>query len=323
MQKIIVSTVIAILLTHYVSKQKKNHARKNKLNPKNERVVILGSSSGIGKEIALEYSSRGAKLILFARRQELLQQLQQECQEAGSPLVEYLVGDVANQDDVKQLATLTQDKLGGVDTVIYCAGMISVRPFLESCGMEVTKSSQEKKFTIINNGSEETSTALDSALSKITTINYFSAVWTSRLFLPLLISSSTSPNLIIVSSMAGKVGAPTRALYAGSKHALHGFFDSLRVEVSPYNVHIGLVCPGTVDTELRNSAVDKALGKGDVAGSKKNKLSANQVAKRIIEASDKREREVYIPLWFGYIAIWAKLIAAPLVDWAAAKKYKV
>jgi short-subunit dehydrogenase len=320
MQKIIFSTVIAVLIAHYIINRKKSQERKRKLNPKGERVVIIGSSSGIGKECALEYAARGAKLLLFARRADLLQQLANDCKEAGSPFVEYCVGDVADEQDLKRLALTAQEKLQGVDTVVYCAGMISVRPFLESCGIQVSK---EGDKYLVSEEEQSNDNALNSALSKITTINYFSAVWTAKLFLPLLISNSISPNFLVISSMAGKVGAPTRGLYAGSKHAIHGFFDSIRVEVQSLNVHIGLICPGTVDTELRESAVDKSLGKGIIAGSKKNKLSPNKVAKRIILASDNREREVYIPSWFGYIAIWAKLIASPLVDWAAAKKYKV
>lgn len=316
MQKELLSGALAILFAHYVYTQKQGQDRKNKLNPKDERVVIVGCSSGIGKDCALKYASRGAKLVLFARREELLKQVAKECQEAGSPIVEYIAGDVTKESDLKKLSILTQEKLQGVDTVIYCAGMISVRPFLESCGIEV------KPGNVIELN-EEKNEAVDSALLHITTINYFSAIWTAKLFLPMLISSSVSPNYIVISSMAGKVGAPTRALYSGSKHAIHGFFDSIRVELKPLNVHIGLICPGTVDTELRHSAVDKSLGDGTIAGSKKNKLSPNQVAERIVLASDNREREVYIPSWFGYIAIWAKLIASPLVDWAAAKKYKV
>lgn len=319
MQKVVFS-ILAIALAHYISKQKKRHERKNKINPKEERVVILGCSSGIGKDCALQYAARGAKLVLFARRKELLEQVQKECQEAGSPQVEFLAGDVMEEGDVERLAVFTQEKLGGIDTVIYCAGMISVRPFLESCGIDIQKNGENGKFIIEKDATK--GNAVDSAMQKITTINYFSAVWTAKLFLPMLISTSSAPNFIVVSSMAGLVGAPTRALYAGSKFALHGFFDSIRVELSPYNVHVGLVCPGTVDTELRNSAVDKSLGNGIVAGSKKNKLSPSQVAKRIILASDSREREVYIPAWFGYGAVWAKTIASPLVDWAAARKYK-
>jgi short-subunit dehydrogenase len=308
MTKEFIALAAGLLLSHYIFKQKQD--RRHKLDPKDERVVLLGCSSGIGKECALNYASRGAKLILFARRTELLQELKQQCQDAGSPQVEFLAGDVTLEADLVKLATLTKDSFGGiVDTVIYCAGMISVRPFLESCGINTST------------GDMKPSDEINTALQRITTINYFAAVWTARLFLPLMIQS-VSPNFIVVSSMAGKVGAPTRALYAGSKHALHGFFDSLRVEVQSLNIHIGIICPGTVDTDLRLSAVDTSLGQGQVAGSKKNKLSPTVVAKRIIQASDTREREVYIPAWFGYVAIWAKLIASPVVDWAAAKKYK-
>ncbi|KAI8641187.1 hypothetical protein BD408DRAFT_389300 [Parasitella parasitica] len=298
--------------------------RKRILKPQSERVVILGCSSGIGKECALSYAARGARLVLFARRKQLLEQLKQQCQDAGSPQVELLAGDVTIQDDLAKLADFTKDTLGDiVDTVIYCAGMISVRPFLDACGIKITKeSTDQQRYTVQDN---ETGQQIGSALLKITTINYFSAVWTARLFLPLLLNSA-SPNFIVVSSMAGKVGAPTRGLYSGSKHALHGFFDSIRVELSPYNIHIGLICPGTVDTELRQSAVDKALGgsgNAGIAGSKKNKLSPSTVARRIIQASDMREREVYIPAWFGHVAMWAKLIASPLVEYAAARKYKI
>lgn len=310
---IITTTAAAVYFAHTISKKKQD--RKRTLSPKEERVIILGCSSGIGKDCALQYASRGAKLILFARRQNLLEELQKECEAAGSPQVEYFTGDVTKEQDIEQLAKFTQEKLNGIDTVIYCAGMISVRPFLESSGVTI----HNKTVSV----DAEKNQAVDKALLNITTINYFSAIWTAKLFLPLLISTSAAPNFLVISSMAGKVGAPTRAMYAGSKHALHGFFDSLRVEVASLNVHIGLICPGTVDTELRFSAVDTSLGSGDISGSKKNKLSSDQVAKRILSASDNREREIYIPSYFGYAALWGKLLASSLVDRIAAKKYKV
>ncbi|GAN04431.1 11beta-hydroxysteroid dehydrogenase-like [Mucor ambiguus] len=324
MQKELIALAASILVGHYILKQKKD--RKRILKPQGERVVILGCSSGIGKECALSYAARGAKLVLFARRKELLEQLKQQCQDAGSPQVDLLAGDVTVEDDLVELAAFTKRVMGDVvDTVIYCAGMISVRPFLDACGIKISKreaTDQHPQYKITEQ--QKDGHEIIDALHTITTINYFSSVWTARLFLPLLLNS-VSPNLIVVSSMAGKVGAPTRGLYAGSKHALHGFFDSIRVELSPYNVHIGLICPGTVDTELRQSAVDKSLGGSNdthIAGSKKNKLSPCAVAKRIVEASDMREREVYIPAWFGHVALWAKLLASPLVDYAAARKYK-
>ncbi|KAG2228037.1 hypothetical protein INT45_012061 [Circinella minor] len=289
-----------------------------------ERVLLVGCSSGVGRDIALKYASRGAKLMLFARRTSLLQSLSQECQQAGSDQVEFMAGDVIQTNDLERLVELTKHKLGGIDTVVYCAGLISVRPFLDSCGIKVSSSSTTPStFQVHQEEQQENSASShDNALECITNVNYMAAVRLCRLVLPILIETSVAPNIVIISSLAGKVGAPTRALYAASKHSLHGFFDSLRVEVERYNVHIAIVCPGTVDTELRKTAVD--IGKDDngpIAGSTRGKLSPGAVAQRTIDASDQREREVYIPALFGYLAIWTKLIASRWVDWAAKKKY--
>ncbi|KAG0173747.1 hypothetical protein DFQ30_007032 [Apophysomyces sp. BC1015] len=286
--------------------------------PRGERVLLLGCSSGIGRDTALAYAARGAKLVLFARREALLEKLKQECEQLGSPQVVIQAGDVTSSKDLDETVKLTQSAMEGVDTVIYCAGMISVRPFLEASGITITRQPDET-YEITQRQTETNS--VDEALIRITDINYFAATRAARYFLPLLIKTSKMPNFVVISSMAGKVGAPTRALYSGSKHALHGFFDSLRVEVQQYGVHVGLVCPGSVATDLRNSAVDTSLGSGAIAGSRAS-LSAGSVANRIISASDQQEREVYIPAWFGYGAVWAKLLASSWVDWAARRKYK-
>ncbi|KAL0084831.1 hypothetical protein F4703DRAFT_1737278, partial [Phycomyces blakesleeanus] len=293
-----------------------NQRRLAAVPARKERVVILGCSSGIGRETALTYAARGASLVLFARRMAMLESLEQECKDRGATKVLVVQGDVGSQVDLEKIKTRSREELGGLDTAIYCAGMISVRPFFEACNIEFQKSSDQKShYTAI----ETKSTSSYEALKKITDINYFAAVEATRVLLPLMIETSDMPNWIVISSMAGKVGAPTRAMYAGSKHAVHGFFDSLRVEVEKYGVHVGLVCPGTVDTELRASAVDR--GTGEIAGSTKGKLSPQSVASRIVAASDRREREVYIPVMFGYAAVWAKLVASELVDWAAKRKY--
>ncbi|KAI8376076.1 uncharacterized protein BYT42DRAFT_599045 [Radiomyces spectabilis] len=306
---------IALATAYYITR--KNDKRLQLISAKDERVVILGCSSGIGKHVALSYAARGAKLVLFARRRELLDALKQECEHAGASHVTVVAGDVSHQDDLTLLMETCQRSMGGLDTLIYCAGLISVLPFMEACGMEVKV--QQTGFEVTQ--SSTSTSGVDDALERITNVNYYAPVRTARVFLPILIQTSKMPNLAIVSSMAGKVGAPTRAMYAGSKHAVHGFFDSLRVEVEPYNVHVSLVCPATVDTDLRHSAVDGGLGHGGVAGSTSGKLSPQTVALQIIAASDQRKREVYLPAWFGYAALWAKLLASPWVDWFAKRKY--
>lgn len=313
---------IALLSIYYARRKHQAGKRQRRVPAQGERVAIIGCSSGIGRELALCYAGRGAKLALFARRSELIEILKQDCEAAGSPLALGVAGDVTKTEDLESLVDQVRRILGGVDTLIYCAGMISVRLFLDASGIKVERQQQDDTtFKVVQK--EDSGQALDQALDRINSVNYTAAVRCVRLFLPLLIETSKAPNIIAISSLAGKVGAPTRSLYAGSKHALHGFLDSLRVEVQPLGVHIGIVCPGTVDTDLRNSAVDHDLGTGAVAGSKKGKLTPRQVALTTINASDSRAREVYIPAWMGYSAIWAKLVASSWVDWAAAQKYKV
>ncbi|KAI9271820.1 hypothetical protein BDA99DRAFT_595052 [Phascolomyces articulosus] len=314
----------AIALSFIISTRNKTSERLRLLPSDKERVLIVGCSSGVGRDIALQYASRGAKLMLFARREALLESLSQECRQAGSDHVEYIPGDVCQTSDLERLVESTKCTLGGLDTVIFCAGLISVRPFLDASGIKIVSSSSSSSSSFRCQHEESSTSSVDDALEHITNVNYMAAVRLCRLILPVIIETSVAPNIIVMSSLAGKVGAPTRALYAASKHALHGFFDSLRVEVERYNVHIAMVCPGTIDTELRKTAVD--IGKnegGPVAGSTKGKLSPSAVAQRTINASDRREREVYIPALFGYLAIWAKLIASRWVDWAAKKKYIV
>jgi short-subunit dehydrogenase len=283
--------------------QAPNARRLQAVKPDEERVVVVGCTSGIGRETALLYARRHAKLILFARRQELLDSLQEEVKALGGQA--YTVcGDATVEANVKKLAKTTQDTLSGVDTLIICAGAISVQPFLNLCGGLDGHPQQDPM----------------EAVRRITAVNYYAPIQLTQYFLPLLIRTSASPNIIVISSLAGKAGAPTRSLYAGSKHAVHGFFDSLRVEVAMHNVHIGLVCPGTVNTELRQSAVDLDSNSA-VHGSTKGKLEPKTVAQAIVHASDQRQREVLLPRLMGIGANWGKLLAPGLVDSFAAKKY--
>jgi short-subunit dehydrogenase len=312
MHRALLSLGVVVITAYLLARKKRNQGRLRHVPARGEKVLIFGCSSGIGKALALTYAQRGAKLILVARRQALLTTLAEECQSLGATFAWGLAGDVtdvASMEKVVKEASLRFE--GTVDTVVYCAGAISVRPFMESSGIKMSG-----KQVVVD---KEQGQEADRALHAITTINYFAAVHTTRLVLPMLLASSGQPNLMVISSMAGKVGAPTRAMYSGSKHAVHGFFDSLRVEMVPFNIHVGLVCPGTVDTELRQSAVDLGSGSSsEIAGTTKGKLSPQAVADRILLASDRREREVYIP---GYY-YWALWVARSWIDALAQKKYR-
>ncbi|RUS18322.1 hypothetical protein BC938DRAFT_476016 [Jimgerdemannia flammicorona] len=303
-----------------------SYPRLNIITPFQERVVIIGCTTGIGRELALLYAQRRARLILFARRETLLNDLKQEClqyyasePEGGKNLIYVVAGDAINDSDVQRCTQTASSAFGGIDTLILCAGVISVLPFVDLCCLSVTKNPTGTGFSVT---SVQTPDDPMTAVRRITEVNYHAPVLVTRYFLPFLISASRAPNVIVVSSMAGKTGTPTRGIYAGSKHAVHGFFDSLRVEVEKYNVHVGIVCPGTVDTGLRASAVDLRPQEAEAAvhGSTKGKLSPRACAERILRASDAREREVYVPGWY-YWTLWMKVASPELLDGFARKKY--
>ena len=316
MQRILLGFFVAALVRYYITSRHYKTRRQQLIPTQGERVLLVGCSSGIGRELALQYASRGASLILVARREQLLESLRKECENAGATRVALLAGDVT---DAKFIIS-HDEKENGLDTVIYCAGAISVRRFMDASGYQLRKL-DNGTIQVVEGQEETVDGSVDEAMERITQVNFFGAVRLVRQVIPCLLTSSRAPNIILVSSLAGKIGAPTRALYAASKHALHGFFDSLRMELATYGMHIGIVCPGTVDTDLRKSAVDGHLGYGPATGSVNGKLSPAKVATRIIEASDYQEREVLVPR-IGYLAVALRMITPSLIDWAASQKYQ-
>ncbi|OZJ06399.1 hypothetical protein BZG36_00664 [Bifiguratus adelaidae] len=298
---------------------------------KAERIAVIGCTSGIGREVALQYAKRGAKLILFSRRKDVLEEVRTECIDiyGGGGLKAYasdrvlvVAGDATNEADVVRCAQVAENEFGGLDTLILNAGALSVLPFTDLCGLKINE-----RYDLPSGWKAETNG--DSSLEvmqtarKLTEINYLAPIDFCYRFLPMLITTSVSPNIMVVSSMAGLTGTPSRTLYAGSKHALQGFFDSLRLELKRYNVHIGIISPATVDTDLRKSALDRSSASSNdtpVAGSKGGKLTPVACAERIIAASDAREKNVIIPFRYSLVPL-LKAVWPSKVDELALRKY--
>ncbi|KAF9311772.1 hypothetical protein BG003_007043 [Podila horticola] len=296
--------------------------------PKNqERVVIIGASSGIGSELARIYAHRQAHVVLVARRQALLDSLIQELSPvAGSILA--IQGDVTLPEDVRRITLASLRFLkGGVDTLILCAGMISVLPFADLAGTEKTSTAQPTGDDDLSHLLPSNPKAALDASIKIMNLNYHAPLNLTSHFLPALTQTSRAGNIIVVSSMAGKLGAPTRSIYCGSKHAAQGFFDSLGMEVEKTGVHVGIVSPGTVETDLRRSAVDLPSSSSTdsseapkATGTKKGAMSARACAEGIVRGSDLRQHEVIMP-WFYQVSLVLQMLSPSLVRWLAKKKY--
>ena len=151
---------------------------------------------------------------------------------------------------------------------------------------------------LVNNGgysqrgeAMETSIEIDRQLMEV---NYFSYVGLTKAVLPYM-KRQKSGQLIIISSIAGKFGFFLRTSYSAAKHALHGFFDSLRLETEKYNIKTLIVCPGKVKTNVSHNAVTATGAKhNELDPSHENALSPEECARQIIKGLRANKEEIYI-----------------------------
>jgi short-subunit dehydrogenase len=227
-------------------------------------VVITGASAGIGLEISRQLASAGAKLVLAARDAALLDKAAEICRTTGAEVIA-VPTDVGDSEQCRRLIEAAVEKFGGIDTLINNAGI-----------------SMHARFDQLSDVH---------AVDRITRINYFGSVYCTWYALPYL--KRSHGRIVGVSSVTGKNGVPSRTLYAGTKHAMAGFFDSLRIELKPEGVTVTMVYPGFVATDI----AERALGPdGNPLGTrpviKKFAMPADVCARQIIAAADARKREL-------------------------------
>mgnify|MGYP001793906456 FL=1 len=228
-------------------------------------IWITGASSGIGKALAVALSPLDCKLILSARRAEKLEETKQAC--AHPEYVEILPMDLANHDNMESLANEAVSKFGTVDVLVNNAG-ISQRSLIAETDFSVYK------------------TMMD--------INYLGTVALTKALLPHFIKQN-SGHFVTVTSLMGKFGSPYRSGYCGAKHALHGFFDVVRMEHETNHVDVTLVCPCCVQTEFaKNALTADGTPQNENDTATQNGLPADVVAQKIIKAIQAKRFEVYI-----------------------------
>lgn len=194
---------------------------------KGKRVVVTGSSTGIGEQIAYHYARMGAHVMVTSRRENTLKQVVQKCKELGPPEGKYFykAADMANMSATQLVIKEAVSRLGGIDILI----LNHILPI--PLGMW--------------EGSPQNLTITD----KIVDVNFKAYVHLTSHALPHLVASNGS--IIVVSSLAGKIGQPFTAVYSATKFALDGFFGGLRQEfrMKGCDVSITLCVIGLVGTE--------------------------------------------------------------------------
>lgn len=228
-------------------------------------VWITGASSGIGAAIAKKINALGGVVVLSARRKEALENLQKELSEPEKSFVLPL--------DLEQINTFSSK----VEEVIQ---------------------QYQKIDLLINNGGisqrgnvRETSLEVD---RKIMEINYFGTVALTKAVLPYMIQQK-SGHIVAISSITGKFGFFLRSSYAASKHAIKGFFESLRLEEEANNIKVSLVYPGQINTPISKSALD-ADGKpfGQMDQNQSRGMDVDQCAAKIVKGLQKQKKDIYV-----------------------------
>jgi len=254
-------------------------------------VIVTGASSGIGRELAVALAARGARLALAARDTSALAEAVAECEKAGGRAIA-IAADVGDEAACRHLVEETIAAFGGVDVLVNNAGISMWGRFdeLEDLSM----------------------------VERIMRVNYLGSVYCTRYALPHL--KATKGLIVAISSLTGKFGVPTRSAYAASKHAMQGFFDSLRVELMGAGVDVLVVAPGFVATPIRSRALGpdgKPHGESPRDESR-DTMPVDECVRQIVRAMERRDRELVMTAK-GKLGLWLKLIAPGFVDRLAVK----
>lgn len=251
----------------------------------NKVIWITGASSGIGKSLAIELSNYPCKLILSSRRAAVLEEVKQLCKQPEN--IAILPFDLADYQTMQNIAEKAIKCYGKVDILVNNGGISQRSPIIET-SIEVDK--------------------------KLMEIDYLGTIALSKAILPHFIENQ-SGTFVVVTSLMGKFSSPLRSAYCGAKHALHGFFDALRLEHDKDNIKVTMICPGFVNTNVARNALtgdgSQQVHQDDMT---ENGLDPDVFVKRMIAAIKKEKFEAYIGK-FEAFGIYVKRLSPRLLHW--------
>ena len=233
---------------------------------KNKTSIITGASSGIGKALAYELAKEGHNVVLIARRIELIEQISADLNHTFGVDSYAIKADVSIEADCNMFIEKTIKKYGHIDILINNAG-ISQRAMFEDLQLDVIK--------------------------RVMDVNYWGTVFSTKYALPYILKQKGS--VVAVTSISGMSPLPARTGYCSSKYAVHGFMDSLRIEHLKTGVHIMVVAPEYVASEVREHALlCDGQEQGKSPRNEKGMLSAESVAHKIVKGINKKRRTMLI-----------------------------
>jgi short-subunit dehydrogenase len=228
-------------------------------------IWITGASSGIGEAAARKFSTEGFSLILSARNTQELERVKRSC--AFPEDCRILPLDLASSADFPEKVATAISFFGQLDIVLHNGG-ISQRSLIKDTKLEVDR--------------------------KLMEVNYFGTVALTKAILPHFLARKKG-QFGVVTSLVGKFGSPFRSSYAGAKHALHGFFDTLRAEHHQDGISVTIICPGFIRTQVSiNAVTGDGTPLGEMDQAQDQGMSPEACAIQLYRAMKGKKEEVYI-----------------------------
>jgi len=230
---------------------------------KDKKVWITGASSGIGEALTYKFSELGARLIISSRREAELQRVKAACKYPDKVTIVPL--DLEKYHEIAAIATPIVEQMGAIDILVNNGGASQRALVLE------------EDLTVVE---------------KMMKINFMGAVALTKVILPGMVSQKFG-HIVCMSSLAGKFGIPLRSGYAAAKHALHGFFETLRAENYDNGIRVLMVCPGYINTNVAINALDaKAEKRNQNDPGQEKGLAPSVLAEKIIKGIEKEKLEI-------------------------------
>lgn len=228
-------------------------------------VWITGASSGIGEALALAMVDAGATVIASSSSEEKLNRVYEKCSDKERFFVVPL--DLGVPESLRRAAEDVLDRFERIDILVN------------------------------NGGISQRSRALDTPLDndrKLMEIDYFGTVALTKAVLPRMIEQGGG-HILCTSSIVGVFGFPLRSAYSAAKHALHGFFESLRVEYSSHGIKVGIIIGGRINTPISYSALTSdGTPYGKMDEGQRNGISPEKAARKIMKGIRRGRKEIWV-----------------------------
>ena len=225
-------------------------------------MIVTGASSGIGRQVALDFADRRASLVLCARRAEMLAATARECEARGG-VVEAVTGDVADHSVVTELITRAVGRFGRIDVLVNNAGISKHKQIYGVTGDE---------------------------LEYVLRVNFLAAAQLTLAALPAMLRQGEGW-VVNISSGAGKFPPPRETIYAASKFALTGFTEGLWLDLAGSNIHAAVIHVGPIDTEIWRKTDEPTAFRG-------RKYPPSVVSRAVFTAIERRKYEIWVPRMF-------------------------